>query len=284
MRNHRSNAFFALLTAIMLCAAACGSSTDLSVGAEGEEPAPAQSASESVDLSGRISEQDLDDARLIFDAAKSRWEGRTPSAYTFRAGVESINQIEVEFAEDGTASPERVIFGDANPEGWATVPRSVDEAFDEVEVLLASFEDGGFEVPSAGDCGNHFNVEFDPELGAPQYYDSLGPCDDGVGIRLSVFPEGTAIDGEVVPEQPCNEGEFVGTWLSQGSDVAVELVLADGQSTLTQGDEITNIGEWFCGGSTLIAITNNGEEVQIALINDDGTLTVGTAALSKTEG
>lgn len=285
MRTQRTNPFLVLLTAIMLCAAACGSSTDLSVGAEGTEPAAeAPGASESVDLSGRISEQDLAEARRIFDAAKARWEGRTPTAYTFRAGVESINTIEIDFDEDGVGSGERVIFGEANPAGWAAVPRSVAEAFDAVEGRIAAFERGEVDVPSPDDCGNHFNAEFDPERGAPHYYDSLGPCDDGVGIRISVFETGTVVDGPVIPAEPCSEGDFFGAWSSNEGDApAIVLTLADGGSTREQDGDVTEIGEWFCSGSTLITITNNGEEVELATVNDDGALVVDSIVLARAE-
>lgn len=285
METLRTRSVLGLLVVLCLCATACGSTGD-------------DGSSATADLSTPISEQDLDEARRVFDAAKAQWEGVEAFDYTFAAGVETINLIEVDFDVDGVASPERVVFGEANPDGWATVPRSVDEAFSAIGLLLATFESGEFEVPGGGDCGQHFNAEFDPQFGAPHYYDTLGPCDTGAGIRMTVTPAGA--DGPVPPEEPCDQGAYVGTWLSpraagtepldpddgvgdEGGSGVVVLTLADGESMLQSADTIEVIGEWFCSGTTLIAISGAGQERELATINDDGTLTVGSVVLSRAD-
>ncbi len=291
MKTHRGYRFLTLLATLSLLAVACGSSADVSTESTESDGPETETVDDEVSLVGRFSEQDLDQARLAFDAAKAHWEGLEPFAYTFSAGVDTISLIEIEFDVDGNASPETVVFGEADPEGWATVPRSVEQAFDEIEVTIAAFESGEFEVPGSDDCGHHFNVEFDPEYGAPHYYDGLGPCDDGVGIRMSVVAEGDEADGPVPPSEPCNADEYIGTWLSpraagteplepddgvndEGGAGVVVLNLDHGESTLQEADSIEVIGEWFCTDSTLIRITNDGEEIVLATINDDDTLTV----------
>jgi hypothetical protein len=62
----------------------------------------------------------------------------------------------------------------------------VEVVFDEVDRSIASLEDDPSLVPSSGECGGHFNVSFDPAFGYPSYHDSLGPCDDGVGLTVRV--------------------------------------------------------------------------------------------------
>ncbi len=281
--SHKRATFTWILGALFLLASACGSTNELVSGADSETPdseAPDETSAAANGAIARISEQNLDQARSSFDAAKATWEDRKPAGFVFRAGVESINMIEIVFDADGAAAAETVVFGEADPEGWAYVPRSVDEAFDEVEALLIRFETGEWPVPDPDDCGSHFNADFDPELGAPTYYDTLGPCDDGVGIRMEVIPEGVVADDPVVPSAPCLETEYFGAW--ESADGLVSLTLADGGSSLTEADTTESIGEWFCVDGQITAIRDNGEEWPFATVNDDGTLTVSGVALMKT--
>ena len=165
-----------LFVALCVLVGACGSTSDTTSGASTDEP---------VEI-GPIGEQDLELARARFEAAKRLWESQEPFSYTFRAGVQTINMIEIDFDAEGNASPERVVLGeDTNLEN---LPRSVDEAFDQIDARIAQFETGELEVPDEGDCGHHFYADFHPELGAPWAYDGLSPCDDGVGLQLEIIP------------------------------------------------------------------------------------------------
>lgn len=185
----------ALLTTLVLVAAACGSATTATTGTtptsdQGEtvelvdEPTASGGG---IGLSTPISEQDLDAARLVLDTARVRWDEQAASAYTMRFGVESINQFEIDFDSDGSVLDERVVSGNPDDDSWGDLPRSVQAAFNLVEASLERFESGELEVPRADDCGNHFNAQFDPDLGAPTYFDTLGPCDDGVGFRFAII-------------------------------------------------------------------------------------------------
>ncbi len=284
MSHHRTTLGLALGALLLLLTTACGSTNELVAG--DDSGGSSETSSASTGVIAQISEQDLDQARANFDAAKAAWEERKPPGFVFRAGVESINMIEIVFDADGVAAAETVVFGEADPEGWASVPRSVEEAFDEVEELLVRFESGEWPVPDPDDCGSHFTADFDPELGAPGYYDTLGPCDDGVGIRIEVIPEGVVADAPVIAAAPCLETDFYGTWQSVETDSSAEaevsLTLADGGSSLTVEGTTEPVGEWFCADGQIVAIRDTGEEWPLASINEDGTLTVSGVAVTKT--
>lgn len=66
------------------------------------------------------------------------------------------------------------------------LPRSIADAFAEIDKLIRQFETGEREVPEDGECGNHFNARYDETLGNPESYNTLGPCEDGIGLSLSV--------------------------------------------------------------------------------------------------
>lgn len=86
-----------------------------------------------------------------------------------------------EVSTDTTLTP------DATVEAVSTTTAAAD-AFDDVEESIIAFESGDLEVPARGECGNHFNVTFDPEDGFPNFYNTLGPCDDGVSVRVGIIP------------------------------------------------------------------------------------------------
>lgn len=295
MSARRAHPLFVLISVLGLLAASCGSGEEVVAG-------PSDETGTSASFREPINEQDVDFARAAFDAAKRNWENTEPFAYTLSSGVESINLIEIDVDAEGNASTVRVVQGEEQPEGWSYVPRTVGEAFDELDAILTNFESGEWSTGSPGGCdGSYFNASFDPEFGVPHYYDTLGPCDDGVGIRITVTPDGRATPA---PEEDpfCETDPLVGTWQSpraadtepldpddgiadEGGSGVVNLTLVEsGESTLLSADTIEIIGEWFCRDSTVIAISMDGEERQLATVNDDGTLTYGSWALTKALG
>lgn len=292
MESTPARRLIALLTLFGLFAIGCGGKADVTT----------ESGDFTIDLEDQFSEQDLELARVAFDMSKETWEAHDPFAYTFSAGVDTINLIEIDFDEEGNASPERVVMGEADPGGWATVPRSVDDAFAQIDALILAFESGELDVPGPDDCGWHFNIQFDPDLGSPRYFDTLGPCDDGVGMRMHVTPAGEAGPELTMAPVECDSLSLVGTWVSpraagaeplepdagiadEGGAGVVALTLVDGaESTLMSADTIEIIGEWFCVDSVLIGLSGQGEEFEIATVNDDGTLTYKGLILTRDDG
>jgi len=303
MRQQRIS-LVSLIAALCLVAAACGSTEATSSSATSTVPTSAATGGD-VDLSAPISEQDLAQARAVLGGARATWTSLDPFAYTMTVGFESINALEIDFDAGGNAVEERVLFGDPNEQGWGVLPRSVPEAFDVVDKALAQFESGEFEVPPGGDCGNHLNAEFDERHGSPTYFDTLGPCDSGVGLRIVITPEGEDLDESDVPAplDECDQGAFVGKWLSpraagtepladddgvgdEGGSGVVALTLNEdtrGNGSIQNADTIEVFGEWFCTSTTIFGITDNGDEITLATINDDGTLTAGNQTLTKVD-
>ena len=290
-----------LVAAFCVLAAACGSSSEISTSSASETRSEIDGA---VDLAARINEQDMSQARATLDGAQAKWEGLEPFAYTMSVGFESINMLEIDFDEDGNLVSERVLLGDPGGDGWGPFPRSVGEAFELVEESVTSFETGELEVPPAGQCGNHFNAQFDANLGSPTYFDTLGPCDDGVGLRIEITPDvpiEALSDGPIEDQGECDRDEFSAVWRSpraagteplaandgeydEGGVGVVELILNDDEVELLSGDTIELFDSWFCTASTIIGVTSAGEEWELATINDDGTLTARNETLSKSDG
>lgn len=277
MRKNRVR-IVSFVAALTLIAGACGSTSVNSTEADN-------------DLSAAISEQNIVGARAVLDNARATWEALEPFAYTLSVGFESINEIEVDFDADGSAFDSRVISGDPEDHSFGELPGTVDEAFSIIEDSIARFETGMYETPESGECGNHFNATFDPVLGTPTYHDKLGPCDDGVGLRLAVTPVGqeqSEIDGPIANEGRCSRADLGGRWVSPGAanisplqplteedgDGAevIELLLDDDPATLRTGNTVTRFGEWFCTTTTIFGITEEGEERELATIVDEETL------------
>ena len=134
-----------------------------------------------------VSEQDIATARQAFDAHKARWDNREPVAYTMAIGVETVSELRISFDETGSVVAEEIVRGDPSGSDTDSLPRSVTEVFTIIDELILGFEDGTMTVPEAGECGHHLNVRFDPEWGVPSRYDTLGPCDDGVGVVIDII-------------------------------------------------------------------------------------------------
>lgn len=311
--------FISLIAVLCLFASACGSSdvTSTNVAEPNEvtdrpdggsattvgQDDSSEPGAAAIDLSTAISEQDLGEARAVLDGARVHWDGLEPFAYTMRVGFEAVNAVEIDFAADGSVAAERVVLGDPDDQSFGPVPRSVGEVFDLIDNAIATFESGEFAVPPASGCGNHFNALFDAELGAPMFFDTLGPCDDGVGLRMVVTPAGEnpVDDGPVLEQGFCDQSALVGEWLSpraagteplaeddgvfdEGGAGVVVLTLGINEASLQSSDTVEVFGEWFCTASTVIGITSDGQERQLATIDSDGTLTSGDWTLTKADG
>ena len=160
----------------LLCVTACGSSVD-----------PGDSVlSPTSDIFGPVNEQDLREARQFYDEGRRRWESHEPFPHILTVGVQTISEVRIEFDADGNVVAEEVVKGDPEGSEVTALPRSVDEVFATVDGLIRGFEDGTTPIPEEGECGHHFGAHFDTDLGVPSFYDTLGPCDDGVGVEITV--------------------------------------------------------------------------------------------------
>jgi len=107
-------------------------------------------------------------------------------AHTLTTYFGTFAELEISYDADGNVLSENVSHDESGAGQVEFLPRSVDAAFAEIDALISLFETGEREVPEDGECGHHFNVRYDATLGNPTSYDTLGPCDDGVGLELSV--------------------------------------------------------------------------------------------------
>ena len=98
-------------------------------------------------------------------------------------------------------------------------------------------------------------------------------------------------DGPAGDQGECDRDELSGEWLSpsaagteplaeDGSGVVV-LNLSDGDVSLLTADSLEVADSWICTGSTIIGVTSEGEERELATINNDGTLRANGETLSK---
>lgn len=182
MKNTRANLVVWLVLALAMTLAGCGTDGDVSTETDPDDDVILQVE----DLSGPISEQNLRAARHVFDEGTLRWESFDPFAHIMTAGLAGISEVRVEFDAEGNVVSEEVVLGEPDDPAVELLPRSVDEVFAELDALIAAFETGERAVPDEGECGAHFNARFNTDLGVPEYYDSLGPCEDGVGISINV--------------------------------------------------------------------------------------------------
>jgi hypothetical protein len=153
---------------------ACGSETVVV-----NEPGPDSAAP---DLSATISEQELERARATFELARGTWDSGNHSDYTLEIGIQTVSLVS-HTVVGGVVQSSEVVVAD---EGIDRLPQTVEEIFDQVNSMIRELEDDPDRIAPPGECGWHFNIRFDPELGYPAYYDGLGPCDDGVGTEASV--------------------------------------------------------------------------------------------------
>lgn len=166
------------LLAVTALAASCGS--DATAGQSSADPLPDGPRPE------QLSEQNVAEARAAFNSAKADWDESGPSAYTFEIGIQTLSLMRFEVVDDVVLTGEQIDDG-GDPRFVEGLPQTVEEFFGDVDKAISAFENDPGLVPDPGECGAHFNITFDPELGYPTYSDGLGPCDDGVGIGAKVI-------------------------------------------------------------------------------------------------
>jgi len=133
-----------------------------------------------------ISEQDIGLARAAFLSGKADWERAGITTYTLEVGVESIGLVTVEVV-DGAVVSEQIDGAEVDQWFSRPLPRTVDLLFVELDRLIAEFETDPTRVRQPEECGYALNARFDSDLGYPTYYDTLSPCDDGVGLTVRVI-------------------------------------------------------------------------------------------------
>ena len=185
----------AIATGIVLLASSCGSGSSSNAASTETTTSPTAPASSTTTTAPAddsrpdlISEQDIAEARAAFESGQADWEASGISSYTLDVGLTTVGSVRVEVVEGVVVS--EVIEGAEVDEWFHTpLPRTVEELFSELDAIIAVIENDPALVPPLGDCGSHhLNARFDAELGYPSYYDTLGPCDDGVGISATVTP------------------------------------------------------------------------------------------------
>jgi hypothetical protein len=133
-----------------------------------------------------VVQDDASLARGQVALARSLWGEVGFTTYSMQVGYESFGSVTAEVV-DGAKVGDPVVSVGANPDFVFEdqLPLTVEEAFEEMEVIVEKAE--AFPAADDGSCdGVFFNFRFDTEFGNPTYYDRLGPCDDGVGIFLTV--------------------------------------------------------------------------------------------------
>ncbi len=133
-----------------------------------------------------VDQNDASLARGQLALAHSLWSEVGSNSYSMEVGYESLGTVTVEVVDGATVgNPVTNVGSDPDFAFEDQLPLTVEEAFEEMELIVENAEAN----PAAddGSCdGVFFNFRFDTEFGNPIYYDQLGPCDDGVGISLTV--------------------------------------------------------------------------------------------------
>ncbi len=168
-----------VLAGVIAVAVACGSDTPPQATAPESE-----AANEVVDLGQSFDERDIVAARAAYNEAWELWNAREHGRYEMTIKMGTFAEVRVTVGVDGVVANEKITVGTEGD--VAGLPRTVDRAFGVIDELLTRFEEGSAVVAPEGECGEHLNVRFSTTLGHPSSYDRLGPCDDGVGIEISV--------------------------------------------------------------------------------------------------
>jgi len=160
--------------------------TLVACGTDAVDTAGGESGPTIQDISEPVSEQDVEAARHTFDAAKDLWDSFEPFAHTMTIGLQTVSEVRISFDADGNVLSEEIVRGDPDGRDTDWLPRTVVGVLEDVDETILAFEDGRHQVPDEGECGHHFNIRFDPNWGVPASYDGLGPCDDGVGVVITI--------------------------------------------------------------------------------------------------
>ncbi len=132
-----------------------------------------------------VTEQNVPEARVSLDAAREKWDAAALTDYRLEVWS-GPRWVHLEIVGGEAVSEE---LGRADGAGVGSLdflPRSMEEVFQAVEDRVAGAEKDPSRVRPPDECGYHFTIEFAQQTGFPTYYDSLGPCDDGDGIRIVI--------------------------------------------------------------------------------------------------
>jgi len=132
-------------------------------------------------------QDDIEQARFEQSEGRNRWAAAAPTDYTLSVGYAGFGAIEIVFEGDKAVST--TIIGDEEEAQWLAdrgLPLTVADAWDQVESIIDAA--AASSTPPDGNCeAYYFTIRWDVELGYPAYYDALGPCDDGVGVTITVI-------------------------------------------------------------------------------------------------
>lgn len=132
---------------------------------------------------------DIERARFEQADGRARWHAAALTAYTMTVGYLGVGMIEV--SVDGGQPVSTTILAEPDQLEWLAntgLPSTVDEAFDQVDTLIDAASAPG-NNPDGNCDARYFTARWDPELGYPAYFDGLGPCEDGVGVAITVVPD-----------------------------------------------------------------------------------------------
>lgn len=144
---------------------------------------PAEIVVANADLSQNVNERDLVKTRAHFNAARELWAAEGPAAYTMM--VDSYASIQTEVADEVVLTM-TILHDSGNEREVSVLPNKVKDAFVEIDEIIGRLEANPSLILPNGECGNHVDVRFDVETGYPVQYNTLSPCDDGVGVHISV--------------------------------------------------------------------------------------------------
>lgn len=170
-----------LVLSVAVVLAACGSDPQpIDDGFETDFDSPAASGT----VRDQIWDQFPDQAIESVPAARALWEQNEPAAYTLEIGYESIGFLEIEVVDGVPGEPMKS--GDIDAWAGDSLPQTIDDVFDVFELILQQSENHPADQDSCQ--GTFYNMRFNTEVGYPTYYDTLGPCDDGVGVTIRMTP------------------------------------------------------------------------------------------------
>jgi len=132
---------------------------------------------------------DIERARFEQADGRARWQAAALTAYTMTVGYVGVGMVEV--SVDGGQPVSTTILAEPDQLEWLAnsgLPSTVDEAFDQVDSLIDAASAPG-NNPDGNCDARYFTARWDPELGYPVYFDGLGPCEDGVGVAITVMPD-----------------------------------------------------------------------------------------------
>ena len=171
-----------VLASLLLVVGACGSEQNQTVSDGVEtESAPLRS---NAPVRNEVSNFSQEDPSESIEAAKQLWKTQNITSYTFEIGFEGLGFLEIDVIDAVAVEVRRA--GETDSWDDSFLPRTVDAVFDELESVLQRASENPADENGCG--GTFYTIRFNTDFGHPTYYDTLGPCDDGVGVTIRVTP------------------------------------------------------------------------------------------------